>query len=440
MRYSAVGVFALAVAGISALLLSIGTSPARADSQYDTWFQTDSAQSRYASLLDGQNSAMWGAEQSELTTGSDIAAQAAEYLATFAADAGVEEGIGTALAGATLAVPPTAVTVAATALVVAGGVYFFKKFFGNVGSSSDTATNVETFVWQYSNPCGGSNWTPSPPSGPCWNLRTTSYTYWCVPGSPSGCYSVRPSYLSTDGEAAATSADFPVTRATSDAKLYPYTVERYWTTDLGSAFAAQTGWQNNGGSSTCAGTVAACLTYPPLAVPTTGTPAMTAEVESSPDAVKYWIYHTIIHYDPQPNDPADPGDPVTDPNWTSPDGNGCQLKTHWPHVSYPLNSVDVKASAQCTYAPETVPVTVTLYRCDQQPQPVEASLADGMWGCDPAATNTEDVEVDLPLKWFGQVQAPPIGGTIVPPDGKWFIGVAESPLAAPAFSAIRQLY
>jgi hypothetical protein len=78
------------------------------------------------------------------------------------------------------------------------------------------------------------------------------------------------------------------------------------------AFTATTGWLDNGTSSACpSGNT--CVTYPSLTAPATHVPATTTEVEADPDVAKCWIYHTIIHFDPQPGDPADPGDPVTTP-------------------------------------------------------------------------------------------------------------------------------
>jgi hypothetical protein len=243
-----------------------------------------------------------------------------------ATDAGAEGGIGAALEGTSLTVPPAGATVLATAFVVIAGEHFLKHFWGDLGStqSSSSGGYVCQATWQYfpagTNTYGGritgSHWTLTytvcngGKAGvqildPCTSLSCAGWDSGMLTSDIAGYGWAGPSGMVHRG----TLVDVFPTYCGGRSGCY---VRILQAAAMTGAFTATTGWLDNGTSSACpSGNT--CVTYPSLTAPATHVPATTTEVEADPDVAKCWIYHTIIHFDPQPGDPADPGDPVTTP-------------------------------------------------------------------------------------------------------------------------------
>jgi hypothetical protein len=433
-----------------AVALFVSSGAANAANQYDEWFESASAQDRYTHMLDGTNPALLDSE-AELNHGTSVADEVAEELATLSTDAGAETEIGVALEGAAVAIPTTAVTVVATAMVVVAGHYFYKRFFGDVGSVS--ATNITDHFWNYY-PSGSGTYQGVIPSGPHWVLRYAAQggnglVERFTPCNTMSCAGWDSTQLQTNVSGWAWQGAGVKPVGTNAYPGSPYcgnyvgTCFVKWITpaQLTAAMKAlgATGWISNGTSGACPPGSAICVTLPPLVTPTPSTPATTTEVEHAPAEVKYWIYNTILQNDPQPGDPAAPGDPVTDPNWNEP---VCDVKPNWPHESIGTpGAVDAKSQVACSYA-TTVPLTTTLWKCDEEPQPDRARLTNGEWGCSQAAQNTEVVAVPGGMTaWSEEVMAPKADTIFIAPDNKWFISSAMGPYATPEerFSPARQL-
>ena len=102
--------------------------------------------------------------------------------------------------------------------------------------------------------------------------------------------------------------------------------------------------------------------------------------------------------------------------------------------------MDAKSTVACSY-PTVVPLTTTLWKCDEEPQPDRAALDNHMWGCD-ATDNTEQVAVSgNPTVYAGPVMAPKPNTIVISPDNRWFISSAMCPDAMPQerFSPASQL-
>lgn len=380
MRYPAFAVIA-ACASLLALCLGSGSALAENQSTYDDWFQSASAQDRYTGMLGGTNSALLDAE-SELNHGTPFADEVAEWLATLSTDAGAEAEIGVALEGAAVAIPPTAVAVVATAVVAVAGHYFYKRFFGDVGSVS--ATNITDHYWNYYPP-GYGTYQGAIPSGAHWVLRYAAQggnglVERFTPCNTMSCSGWDSTQLQTNVSGWAWQAAGVKPIGTKALPGYPYcgnyagTCFVKWITpaELTAAMKAlgATGWINNGTSSTCPPGSGICVTFPPLVVPSMNIPATTTEVQALADPIKDWIYHTILHNDPRPGDPPDPGDPVTDPNW-------CTSTTENPHWS-DAGTVLAKARITCTYT-GNANVVMTLWRCSDAPEYDPLRLDTGEW-------------------------------------------------------------
>ena len=343
MRCSAVlcrvAVVLVAACGFALL---VGSGPAKAFNQYDEWFESDSAQDRYTGMLGGTNSSLLEAE-AELDHSTPLADEVAEWLATLSTDAGAEAEIGVALEGAALAIPPTAVAVVATAVVAVAGHYFIKHFFGDLGSVSPT--NITDHYWNFYPSGSAGTYQGAIPSGPHWVLRYAAQggnglVERFTPCNTMSCAGWDSSQLQTNvsGWAWQAAGVKPVGTNVFPNSNYcgAYTgtcfVKYITPPELTAAMKAlgATGWLDNGTSSTCPTGSGICVSLPPLVTPTPHTLATTTDPEDAPPEVKYWIYHTILDYWPEPGDPADPGDPVTDPNWEEP---YCDVKANYPHVS-----------------------------------------------------------------------------------------------------------
>lgn len=79
------------------------------------------------------------------------------------------------------------------------------------------------------------------------------------------------------------------------------------------------------------------------------------------------------------------------------------------------HAVDVKATATCNYQ-TTITATLTLWKCDSQPDANLDALNSGTWGCLPVATSPTDQNTRLALPGEPQTfQAPPSNGAVISP-------------------------
>ena len=122
---------------------------------------------------------------------------------------------------------------------------------------------------------------------------------------------------------------------------------------------------------------------------------------------------------------------------------GCTWNVQNPHISAGTdNSVDVKAVATCN-EDATVTGSLSLWKCDEEPQADLAGLNNGEWGCAPAAPpvvgDVRTVTVSQNPEATFQVPVP--GSDEVTGDGKWFIayGTCDVCTKSPQFSTIAQL-
>jgi hypothetical protein len=121
----------------------------------------------------------------------------------------------------------------------------------------------------------------------------------------------------------------------------------------------------------------------------------------------------------------------------------CSWNVQNPHESTGTpGAVDVKAVAECNYQ-TTVSASLTLWKCDDEPMADLARLFNGDWGCIvPSSDATISGETRLAMPGVPvQFQVPPGGGTVIPPDNKWFIAYGMLDKAVPnwAFSNVVQI-
>jgi hypothetical protein len=139
----------------------------------------------------------------------------------------------------------------------------------------------------------------------------------------------------------------------------------------------------------------------------------------------------VIATDPAESDPVSTASATTVTADDNPES--CEWDVQNPHASsnqWFADAVDVKATATCTYA-TTIHATLTLWKCDEQPEPDYTSIEAGDWGCTYAAEAT-DVTRDAVPGEEEVFQAPDdSGGSLIPGDGYWFIAYGTLDVGTP---------
>lgn len=123
--------------------------------------------------------------------------------------------------------------------------------------------------------------------------------------------------------------------------------------------------------------------------------------------------------------------------YTNPDS--CEWIVQNPHASSGTpDAVDVKATATCTYA-TTIHATLTLWKCDESPEPDLTSIEAGEWGCVYVAEATDTTRNTSP--GVAQTFMAPDDGELISGDNKYFIAYGTLDVGTPAseWSSVEQI-